>query len=110
MQGVDSITRPKMIPIDITAAGDNIIIPASDDLIYVRQLLLTAPGGANVIELKNGSEVLSNFGINANDGIVLEMSWFDYPFLFECDPGEDFIINLGTGTNVKGHLVYGYRK
>lgn len=111
MQGVDSTTRPVMQPIDISTAGDNIIV-AGDPIqgIYVRQLLLTTAGGAQTITLKNGSTTLSNFLLNNDDGVILENTSFDYPFILECNPGEDFIINLSAGTQVIGHLVYGFRK
>jgi hypothetical protein len=112
MQGVDSTTRPVMAPISISTAGDNVIVSGNpSQYIYVRQILLTTPGGAQTIEFKEGpSTVLSNFELNANDGIIVENTSFDYPFLFDCKPGQDFIINLSAGTSVIGHIVYGFRK
>ena len=107
----DSITRPVMQNISISTAGDNIIVASNpSQYIYIRQLLLTTPGGAQVIKIKDGSLVKSTFSINANDGLVLENTQPDYPFLFDIKPGNDFIINLSAGTSVTGHVVFGYRK
>lgn len=111
MQGVDSTTRPVMIPINISTAGDNVIIAGDpSQAIYIRQILLTTPGGAQVVELKDGATVLSNFEVNANDGIILEQTLQDYPFFLDCKPGDDFIINLSNATSVIGHVSYGFRK
>lgn len=115
MQNVDSITRPVMIPVTLSSSGDNTVIASSSingefPFLYVRQIVLTAPGGAQDITIKDGSTVKSVIHINANDGVVLESTYADYPFLFDCEPGNDLIINLSAATSVKGHIVYGYRK
>ena len=61
MQNTDTITRIVMQPITISTAGDNIIVAGTpNQYIYVRQILLTTPGGAQVIELKDGSTVLTS--------------------------------------------------
>lgn len=107
----DSITRPIMIPISISAAGDNVVITGlPNQYIYVRQLLLTSPGGAQTITLKDGTTTLSNFELNANDGLVLENTAPDFPFLLDCKAGDNFIINLSAATSVIGHVSYGYRQ
>lgn len=110
----DTLTRPIMIPIEISDAGDNVIIAGTPDkYIYIRQLLLIADGGDNTVTIiaDGGTpRELSIIPLKDDTGFTLENTAPDYPFLFDTKPGEDLILNLSAGTGVKGHIIYGYRK
>lgn len=108
----DTITRPIIAPIQISASGT--IIPASvSQYIYIRQIALIADGGANTVTIQknNGSPVdLSIIPLQANGSLVIENTQPDYPFLFDVEPGFSLDIDLSAGTQVSGHIIYGYRK
>lgn len=111
MSTSDQAGHPIMIPISISAAGDNTIIAGlPQQWIYIHQILLIADGGANTITLKKNATNLSFVPMQANEGIILENTRPDYPYLFDIESGLPFIINLSAATSVKGHVIYSNRK
>lgn len=108
----DTITRPIIEPIQISASGT--IIPAStNSYLYIRQILLIADGGANTITIQknNGAPVdLSVIPLQLNGSFVIENTSPDYPFLFDVEPGFSLDLDLSASTQVSGHIIYGYRK
>lgn len=109
----DTITRPIIAPITISASG-TIIASNPSQYIYIRQIVLVANGGANTITLQknNGSVAtdLSVIPLQSNGSFVIENTSADYPFLFDIEPGSSFDIDLSAATAVSGHVVYGFRK
>lgn len=109
----DSITRPIMVPINLSATG--VVIPAATDkYLYIRQIAIIADGGANTITIQkyNGSTYtdLSLLPLQANGSFVFENTEPDYPFLFDIEPGSSLVLDLSDSTQVSGHISYGYRK
>lgn len=89
-------------PIDISAVGDNIIIPASSRSIFVNRIVL-ALATASSVQFKSGARLLSG------PQIVPSLVW-DYseqPW-YVCDPDEAFIISLGTSVQTGGTVWFQY--
>lgn len=113
----DTITRPVMEAIDIDETT-TILTASTDEYIYVRQLLLIADGGDNVVSINTvsgegeGEETttVSIVPLKADTGFTLENTAPDYPFLFDVKPGQSLSFDLSNATSVKGHIIYGYRK
>lgn len=108
---MDTSNHPVMIPVSISASGDNLIVASAPDAwLYVHQILLVADGGDNLVEIKKGSTILSYVPLKENTGFILENTKPRYPYLFDTEPNEDIIFNLSNASSVKGHIIYATRK
>lgn len=107
----DVHTRKISIPVLTTVApGDNIIVPAvTDTYIYVHEVIgdLDVTGS---LQIKAGSRVLAEFQLDAGQGLTeQDEPGEDNRPRFECKPGEDFILNLTSGSHFEGSVHYSYR-
>lgn len=95
--------------INISASGDNIIIPAptgTSEFVVIDHINLV-PSSAVTLTLKSGGTNLSGgYALTANQGFVLENSYQDETGLITCAENEAFIINLGGAVQVSGFVRY----
>lgn len=113
MSNYNTHSKVENLAINITTAGDNTIIAgAADRWIYIHSIHLLAVG-AETITLKAGSTALTGpEPLTAGQGYIFESSYATDTgdILFECKPGDAFIINLLTGADVVGFVKYSFRK
>lgn len=106
----DVHTRKIDKPVNISTAGDNIIIPGtSDRWIYIHELIGDAAGTVT-LQVISGTTVLATFNLSSGQGLTLT----DIPGdaqrpRFECKPGEDFILNLSGAVAFDGNICYSFR-
>lgn len=90
--------------INVTASGDTELVSATaSQTTKVYRLLLQAGGTANTVQIKDGSTVLIEFALAANEGVVLDFQ--QYPW-FTTSTNTALNINLSGATSVQGRLYY----
>jgi hypothetical protein len=96
-------------PIAASSSGQNQIIPAPTNrksFLRIHGLAIVCAGSVTVT-LQSGNNNLSGpMSFSASTGI---MSSFGEDGYLETNPGEDFNINLGSGTAVAGWVTYSVR-
>lgn len=86
--------------IDISSAGDNVVIPAQTSGIFIRRVVL-ACASFTTVQFKagdrqlSGPQPLSKLGLGFSDQAY-----------YVCDPGEDFIVTLGDAVATGGTIWY----
>lgn len=103
-------TEPKKVPLDFNTVGDNILISGQPDCwIYVHKIMGDSDTDV-FLQVKSGSTVVSNFDLSQNQGITIGDSPENEEVpAFQCPPGEDFVINLGSTARFVGEMVYSYK-
>lgn len=112
---MDTHQHPIMQPINISSAGQNIVIPAAaDGWIYVHQILVIADGGANTVTIKKNTTpsetTLSIIPLEQGQGFIIENTRPYLPFLFDLEQNVALDLSLSAGTSVKGHIIWSYRR
>jgi len=110
-----SMDQPQNRPIDAGLSGDNLIVQAAPGLkIRVLSYVLVA-AAAVVVQWQSGITGQNSFrrplsgamSLPANGALPSPSAGPD-GWLFETDPHQDLILNLGAAQNVRGHLTFVY--
>ena len=96
----------KQLPIDVSAAGDNVVIPSTqpDRVFSVYRIFFVLGTTAANVTIKRGATPLTGpmpmTGYGAFTLDFTEEHWF------ATEPGENFIINLSAATECAGTVYY----
>lgn len=110
-----SQSRPITLPLDVSTIGDNVVItnPAENNqALYIKQVMLM-PAGTVTIKFKavnnlTGAErdLTSDPEYAPGQGFIQESFDAQFPYIFEINKGENFVIELGGAVACKGYLNY----
>jgi hypothetical protein len=96
----------KQVPIDVSAPGDNVIIPstAPANVFSVYRIFFVLGTNAADVTVKRGAVPLTGpMPMTAHGTFALD---FTEEHWFATLPGEDFVINLSAATELAGTVYY----
>jgi hypothetical protein len=99
------------LPLNITAAGDNIVIAGQPNRAIFIHEFIGDLAGATSLTIKNGAATsLALFTLADSQGITLSnVANLNGEPRFVVSPGNDFIINLLGAATFNGNLYYSWR-
>lgn len=99
-------TSPKWAPINITSAGDAIVVPAVAGR-RIRVLAISFCPSKNMsVSFKSGIITQKIPPMLFNQGQPFDVNRMPFGFFVETDPGDSFVINLSTNGNLAGSITY----
>lgn len=110
-----SMDQPINRPVDVGASGDNLVVQAAPGMkirvlsyVLVAAAAVTAQWQSGTSNPGDVRRPLSGAMSLAANGIVSSPSAGPDAWLFETDPHQDLILNLGGAQNVRGHITFVY--
>jgi hypothetical protein len=95
--------------IDFSGAGDNTVIAADADN-YIEVIAMEfVIASQQALTIKAGSRSLTGAQTLAAKVLGIQMYGQDAEPWYTCNPGEAFIMNLGSGAQTSGSLKYRLR-
>lgn len=100
-------TAVRFAVINAASSGNNIIVPAAEDLkIKVLSYTFVVEGDV-AVTWKSGSSIISGeMAYLANSGISTAVGTSYFGWLIETGIEQDLILTLGSAVGVRGHLSY----
>lgn len=98
------------IPVNVTATGDTVIIPAqTNGAIFIHELIGN-PSVAMTLTVKCGARVVRSFTLAAGQALTEnDIAGMDGEPAFLCNVGEAFILNTSAAGTFTGGLTYSIR-
>ena len=99
------------IPVNVTATGDTVIVPAqTNGAIFVHELIGN-PSVAMTLTVKCGARTVRTFTLAAGQALTEnDIAGMDGEPAFLCNVGEAFILNTSAAGTFTGGLTYSIRQ
>ena len=96
------------LPIDVSAAGDNVVV-RGDPAMKIRVFAyLLVPAGVVTAIWKSGldKQLSGRLPFSIGTPLASQLGSEQAGWLMETDPGQDLILNLSAAVQLGGHLSY----
>lgn len=93
-------------PINVTAAGDNVILSNTSDVAVNVSEMIFSPSVAMTVQIKVGTNVIATHNLGINQGLTISNVINDSNQRIILPQGKNLILNLSTAGTVSGTIRY----